>query len=185
MLDCDLLRKGYIVTDDKKTQHIFTTSRLVEEQISTLETLNISNKAESSIRGRSFFYSLPMRLPMICKPKPFKVVNNKLISGGYLLNDEKFIHNIFLDSYDSKVATEIDLNNNIIIDLINVVNAVAFKINTNVLNFIYSNTDYYDDELLDPNYKHPLTLKEKLTKHEKKELLKYNSLLELQQNILT
>ena len=47
----------------------------------------MSNKIRSSI------VNLPLKLPMICPPKPYDA--NRL--GGYLLNDEKFSEQLFVE----------------------------------------------------------------------------------------
>ena len=69
-------------------------------------------------------------------------------------------------------------------DLVNNINSVAFKINTNVLDFITTYPNYFDKELLDPDFVHPLSKLTKLNKYDRNELTKYYSKIDLQQNIL-
>lgn len=58
------------------------------------------------------------------------------------------------------------MKKNRIYDVINKLNSVGYKINTEVLNFINNNSNYYKETLLSEN--HPLYKKSKLTKPKKK-----------------
>ena len=69
MIDTDLLRKTYVYTEDKKINNLFIPSEKAIDGISKLETLVITEKSDKKIKIKQFFYSLPLRLPMICKPK--------------------------------------------------------------------------------------------------------------------
>src|ERR1700730_9787224 len=80
------------------------------------------------------------------------------------------------------VQTKI-LNKNIIYDMVNNINSVAYKINTLVLDFILNNYKKYN-LLIDLDFEHPLTLKTKLNYKEKIELESFFSKRDLEQNIL-
>jgi DNA-directed RNA polymerase len=129
---------------------------------------------------------LPSKIPMIVPPKPYEkvITNNKEIEilGGYLLNDQEYTDSLIKQKWDMSVKTTI-LKNNIIYNMVNNINSVAFKINTQVLDFILSNYKKYE-LLIDPNFIHPLTLKEKLNYKEKIELESFFSIRDLEQNIL-
>jgi DNA-directed RNA polymerase len=67
--------------------------------------------------------------------------------------------------------------------MVNKINSVAFKINGNVLDFILLNNDKYGF-FTKANYIHPLSLKQKLTLGEKREIESFNSRKHLELNIL-
>jgi DNA-directed RNA polymerase len=67
--------------------------------------------------------------------------------------------------------------------MVNNISSIPFKINTEVLYFILNNYKKFD-LLIDPNYKHPLTIKDKLTKKDKAELESFLSKRDLEQNII-
>jgi hypothetical protein len=68
--------------------------------------------------------------------------------------------------------------------LVNNINSVAFKINTDVFNFISVYGTRYD-LVIDFSYVHPLSTKEKLTKQEFIDLSSFLSKKNLQDNILS
>lgn len=79
---------------------------------------------------------IPFKLPMISESKPYKLSkNNEIILGGYLNNDNFTEDRLFI-----KKAGYIDkrtlMSNNNIINLINGVSKVKYKINQNTLDFI-------------------------------------------------
>jgi len=75
------------------------------------------------------------------------------------------------------------LERNDISDMVNKINSVAFKINGNVLDFILLNNDKYGF-FTGANYIHPLSFKEKLILSEQSELESFNSIKNLELNIL-
>lgn len=127
---------------------------------------------------------LPIRIPMIVKPKLYyrEVIknNSKERLGGYLLNDERFIDKIIIPNWELKQDSLIQ-DPNVLYDLVNNINSVGFKINTDLLDFL----NLYDDKLglLMDN----IDLKKdisKISKSEFSELESYLSKLDLQENIL-
>jgi len=123
---------------------------------------------------------------MIIPPKPYnRFIKNKKeieVLGGYLLNDEEYTDYLIKQKWDMNVQTKI-LNKNIIYDMVNNINSVAYKINTLVLDFILNNYKKYN-LLIDLDFEHPLTLKTKLNYKEKIELESFFSKRDLEQNIL-
>ena len=82
--------------------------------------------------------TVPTKLPMITKPKPYTLEENGNVSlglGGYLNNDIVFTIGLFIDKIGYKYTTKIMVKNNII-NLINGVSSVPYKINTETLQFI-------------------------------------------------
>ena len=59
----------------------------------------------------------------------------KAILGGYLLNDVKYISPLIIQNSELKKQSQI-LNNNNILDVINNLSSVGYKMNIPVLNFI-------------------------------------------------
>ena len=127
---------------------------------------------------------LPLKIPMIVKPKKYyKDKHNRDVLGGYLLNDELCWDTLIIDNWELKELSTIK-DKNVTYDLVNNMNSVSYKINTQVLDFII-NEGYRYNMLIDSSSIHPsLKLKSKLTKHEEKKLQSYLSNLELQENIL-
>jgi hypothetical protein len=127
---------------------------------------------------------LPNRIPMIVPPKPYlrNVITGVDTLGGYLLNDIEYTDGIVLENW--KLAkNSIILKDNIIYDMVNYTSSVAFKINTKVLDFILVNHKKYN-LIIDPEYIHPLSVKESLRKTEKVLLESFYSKRDLEKNIL-
>jgi hypothetical protein len=127
--------------------------------------------------------ALPNRIPMIVPGKLYKLSdNNYLELGGYLLNGEEYTDEIILSNWELSSKSTL-LERNDISDMVNKINSVAFKINGNVLDFILLNNDKYGF-FTRANYIHPLSLKQKLTLSEKREIESFNSRKNLELNIL-
>lgn len=179
MIDSDLINLKIIEkgkgTDEYGKLSILSLNNNFQDTNNTLlqansETINMFNQ----------IISLPMKLPMICKPKPYKIKSNGRYSlGGFLLNDEKFIDDIILSNHYFKECSR--LTSNMMYNVINNINSVGYKINTPLLKFIEQNDTFFDDDLLNPNITIPET---KLTNKEKKILQHNLSKIDLQQNIL-
>lgn len=122
---------------------------------------------------------------MICKPKLYikNETTKKYSLGGYLLNDEMFTDELILPNYELKEPSKVN-HDNILYKLINDVSSVGYKINTELLNFVYTYPKYFGEELINEDHDHPLSEKTKLTKTEQLALQKYYSKLLLQINIL-
>ena len=124
----------------------------------------------------------PLRLPSIVPPKLYtKSKDGKIRLGGYLLNDIKYSDDLILKNY-SLDKQSIIKDRNILYEVINKINNVGYKINTDLLNFINMNPEFYTDSLLKP---HPLQNEKGLTKSEKKKLQQHMSKLELQNHIFS
>ena len=127
---------------------------------------------------------LPLRIPMIVKPKPYgrNEINGKIkeMLGGYLLNDEQFTDSIIIPNWELKKSSFIK-DDNVIYNLVNNVNSVGFKINKDMLDFI----DTYGDKfnLLLPAISYE-KLNTRISKTEYNKLESYVSKLDLQENIL-
>lgn len=131
--------------------------------------------------------ALPNRIPMIVPGKLYKLSgaapdNHYLELGGYLLNGEEYTDEIILSNWELSSKSTL-LERNDISDMVNKINSVAFKINGNVLDFILLNNDKYGF-FTRANYIHPLSLKQKLTLSEKREIESFNSRKNLELNIL-
>jgi DNA-directed RNA polymerase len=74
---------------------------------------------------------LPLKLPMIVKPKNF----NSDSLGGYLLNDVRYQEDLIIHKYSIKDKSQIK-ENNIIYDMIIKISAVPYKINIKLLDFL-------------------------------------------------
>lgn len=79
--------------------------------------------------------SLPYKLPMIVKPRPYKLKNGELSYGGYLLNGEAFAESLIIPKPLYNVATRVEEPENIL-QMVNEMSSVPYKINTEVLNYI-------------------------------------------------
>jgi hypothetical protein len=91
---------------------------------------------------------------MIVPGKLYKLIdNNYLELGGYLLNGEEYTDERILSNWELSSNSQI-LERNDIVDMVNKINSVAFKINENVLDFILLNNDKYDF-FTKANYIHP------------------------------
>ena len=130
---------------------------------------------------------LSRRLPIIVKPNNYtRVVNENGVKerlGSYLLNDSKFLEPLMIPKWNFAKPTLIQ-DDNLVYDLVNNINSVAFKINTDVFNFISVYGTRYD-LVIDFSYVHPLSTKEKLTKQEFIDLSSFLSKKNLQDNILS
>lgn len=126
--------------------------------------------------------NLPVKLPMICKPKKYLNDDESINLGGFLLNDIVYVESLIIDktylAYKSSLSKD-----NIIYKLVDNINSVPFSINQEVLDFI---TKHYKtfNLIIDPEYTHPLELKNKLTLIEKKELESFKSKRNLEFEIL-
>lgn len=77
--------------------------------------------------------TVPTKLPIITKPKPYILeANGDITLGGYLNNDILFIIELFIPKIGYRDTTKIMEKNNVI-DLINGVSSVPYKINTETL----------------------------------------------------
>lgn len=154
----------------------------------------------ANIETNSFLTDLSFRVPMIVKPKEWKreIIShesNKFVErlGGFLNNDVKFTIPLIIENWELKKKSRI-LDPNIIYKIVNNLQSVPFKINTEVLDFIKKYGIEYD-LIIDPNNKHPLekhlteeksksNKKVNLTYHQRKTLESFLSTKKLESNIL-
>lgn len=116
----DLIEFDTEMGDDRKQHHII---RLRESARSIM------------LKDNQIVYTTPPRLPMIVEPKPYKWNNNNIELGGYLNNDVFYTSDLFIDKTGYRDCTKLKKENNIL-DLINGVSCVPYKINKEVLEFI-------------------------------------------------
>jgi hypothetical protein len=90
---------------------------------------------------------------MLVTPKKYKKDGNIEILGGYLLNGELYEDDIIIKNSRLR-SNSIISDKNIIYDTINNMSSVGYKINKEVLNFIYLYNDKFNLTLI--NSKHPL-----------------------------
>lgn len=76
----------------------------------------------------------PTRLAMIVEPKKYKLLKDKTRLGGYLRNDVSYIENLFIYKIGYKFSRKLNKYNDII-DLIDSVCSVQYKINKEALEF--------------------------------------------------
>jgi DNA-dependent RNA polymerase len=84
-------------------------------------------------------FFIPQKLPMVCEPKEYKysLDPSKNEHGGYLLNDEKYVTDLIKPRIGYEKPTILDSDNNIVVNMVNGVSKIPFKINTDTLNYIY------------------------------------------------
>lgn len=127
-----------------------------------------------SKRDKQNIINLPTKLPMIVKPKLY----NKNSIGGYLLNDEEFAEPLLIEKKGYGVNSVVEEQNKIY-DMINGMNSIGFKVNTEFLSYISDNWVKHD-LLLDPSIEHEYASYEKRSKSQQSEYESYNSKVILQ-----
>lgn len=83
---------------------------------------------------------IPLNLPMIVEPKDYKDLKN-LSDGGYLLNNEEMIQLLFTNE-NILQAGKTSIIDNKVIESINGLMKVPFKINTELLDYILTNPGF-------------------------------------------
>lgn len=121
--------------------------------------------------------TLPPKLPMIVKPKPY--TRNSI--GGYLLNDIRYKENILIEKKAYSVNSEVSEVNNIY-HMVNSISETPFKINKDLLEFITNDNSL--GLLVDSEIEHEYASIEKRTKRQSSILRSYNSTVLLQEFIL-
>jgi DNA-directed RNA polymerase len=79
-------------------------------------------------------YYIPQKLPMVCEPKDY-VYPDKL--GGYLLNDIYYTNELIKSRIGYEKQTTLR-DDNLIINMVNGLNKIPYKVNIDVLEFIYA-----------------------------------------------
>ena len=136
-------------------------------------TISKTNKqrilvVDDKLINKKTVMNLPLKLPMIVQPKPYK----KDELGGYLLNDVRYTEKLIIKKKIYKEETKIDNNN--FYSMINKIISTPFKINTELLEYILNNKDKHN-LLLDPDVKHKFEDVENKTKYQKSQVASYNS----------
>lgn len=182
--DCNLLTKKLVKLSSAQHNVYSAPDNIVDiwEKTLSTEVLTPSEESEILVKPMNILLTTPFRLPSIVTPKPYICLSDgKVRLGGYLLNDVEYADPLILKN--PVLAKESIIHEkNRIYDVINKLNSVGYKINTEVLNFINTNSNYYKETLLNEN---PLYKKSKLTKTEKNMLQRHVSKLELQNHILS
>ena len=80
--------------------------------------------------------SLPCKLPMIVKPKPYRLIDGKTTYGGYLLNGDTYMENLFISKPLYHIPTALEENENIL-QMVNEISSVPYMVNKEVLEYIY------------------------------------------------
>ena len=112
--------------------------------------------------------SLPYKLPMIVKPKPYELIDGKITYGGYLLNGDKYLENLFISKPLYNIPTSIEEPENIL-QMVNDVSSVSYMVNKEVFEYLLK---YGVNKGMLMNYE-----KDILPKKSKKKLKEYKSLL--------
>ena len=145
--------------------------------------LHVGEKLQSSISNEKLpVINIPKKTPMLIPPKKYLDESGNVRLGGFLLNDELYTEPLIIEKPNLAEKTKVS-DKNIIYKMVDNINSVSFSVNQEVLNFILKNYKKYN-LILDPEYKHPLESKTKLTLDEKRELESFNSRKYLEGNIL-
>ena len=102
--------------------------------------------------------------------------------AGYLVNDEKFTDELFVNKHAYAIRPELSENKKIY-DMLNNISSTPFKINKPLLDYITTNGIKHG-LLTDPTVKHKYAYLDKRTKAQEKSFAVHNSKLILQETIL-
>ncbi len=148
----------------------------VESRTERHYVLDVDDSKLLNKLGKRKVFIVPSKLPMIVKPKEY---SDKEL-GGYLLNNEKYIENIFIEKKAYGVSSELKRSNQVY-SMVNNISKTAFKVNKDLLSFITGKLG--SRFLLDSKLNHKYELLEKTTKLQEKQLKAHKSKL-LQQEII-
>ena len=125
-------------------------------------------------------YTLPLKLPMLCKPKEF----SENSTGGYLLNEMYDNKSLFIEKHLYRESSTIYIKNDVY-PCVNSFMACPYKINKSVLEFIYDRgieKGLIIDHTIPHEYEH--IDEKKRTKYQQSEYQSHKSQLYLQNNIM-
>ena len=152
------------------------------------QTIFIVDNSIAKLLDKHIIIDVPHKLPMIVKPKEYYIDEKTGIHklGGYLLNDIEIINSLIIKN--SNLREQSTFISNSVINMVNNMSSVGFKINIEVLNFILEN-GYKFNLLLDSNLINDLESKlkknsDKINISEMKKLESFNSQKRLELNIL-
>lgn len=143
-----------------------------------VQALHVKDKNLMSTKTKQRVINLPTKLPMICPPKEYG--SNKL--GGYLLNDEKFADNLFVEKKAYALTSELS-DNNKIYEMVNKLARTPFKINQTLLDYIAGEGSKHN-LLIDVYTEHKFANLEKRSKYQQSVFASHNSKVVLQETIL-
>lgn len=121
---------------------------------------------------------------MRCKPKSYLKEVKHL--GGYYLNNEYYTEELIIENTELVTSTKVD-DINIIYQMVDNLNSVSFSINNEVLDYIIENNKefkFYTDPDCPHELEKKLKKKGKLRLQEQKELASFNSIKQLELEIL-
>lgn len=148
------------------------------DKLHRYHALEVKDKALMSLKTKQSVINLPVKLPMICPPKPYE--HNKL--GGYLLNDEKFSYELFVEKKGYSLSSVVSIDNKIYA-MVNNITGTPFKINQTLLDYITGEGTKHN-LLIDVTIKHKFADLDKRTKYQKSVFASHNSKVVLQETIL-
>jgi DNA-directed RNA polymerase len=145
-----------------------------------------NNVRDILVKDNTFSYHLPQKLPMVIEPKNFIMTKNVKKLGGYLLNDEKYTEHIIKDRIGHEKTTTLE-EDNLIVDMVNGLSKVPFKINVDTLDFIYKYGFEKGILINDDNIELIKFVKKpyKFSKDKNKELRSLLSQIQMERNILS
>lgn len=136
-----------------------------------LYILEVADKGLLDKREKQPIINMPTKLPMVPVPKPY----SKDALAGYLLNDEKFTDELFVNKHAYGIRSELSEKNKIY-DMLNNISSTPFKINKPLLDYITTNGIKHG-LLTDPTVKHKYADLDKRTKPQQKSFAAHNSKL--------
>jgi hypothetical protein len=143
--------------------------------------LFLSDELANLLKGHIINKPLHMslNLPMIVKPRDYVMDNEKTLTliGGYYLNNELFIQPLINNNPEH--PTKPKFLSPMILDSLNSMMKVPFKINTRLLEYFHDNSSIFFK-----NAEHPFTHKKKRSKAEEKQYQSYVSEQILERYIL-
>lgn len=170
LIESDLIQ-NHLVSIGRKDRRTYL--------IPATKIINILTKEKSN-----HLRHLPFRIPMIVKPKLYsrELVNGQIRErlGGYLINDVKVTDKMIIRNWELKKSSIVQ-DPNVVYDLVNNINSVGFKINKDMLNFIYTYGEKFElllNEDINFDFSKPIN------KTDYTEIESYVSKLDLQDNIL-
>ena len=145
--------------------------------------LQVKDKDLLSNNNRNTVVNLPLKLPMICPPKPYAPG----VLGGYCLNDVKFAEELLIEKH--AYAFKSVFSGPQLYSLVNNISKTPFKINQSLLDYITIEGDPHG-LLIDPEAEHKYEFamridpQHRLNKTQRGILASHRSKIVLQETIL-
>lgn len=134
MKESGLVEDKVVKVESKKNQSLIT----ITSEVLDLCGEDLVNKA----------IAIPLNLPMIVEPKEYININS-LCDGGYLLNNKEIIHSLFTDNLLQTEQSSV-IKDNKIIECLNGIMKIPFKINTQLLEYILNNPGFVSFDINPP-----------------------------------